>query len=115
MALDWRFWPVIQDFLERPRGQLLGTHVVREADDSHTRKRGITFNSLFKSEEIDAFGRLIARKGGRLIDHVHVRRGRILNQLSGNELMERVRNVLDSRAGNWPVVGALRAPPEPDL
>lgn len=41
MALDWRFWPVIQDFLERPRGQLLGTHVVREADDSHTRKRGI--------------------------------------------------------------------------
>jgi hypothetical protein len=49
------------------------------------------------------------------MDHVHIRRGRILNQLSGNELMERVREVLDSRAGNWPVVGALRASPEPDL
>jgi hypothetical protein len=45
----------------------------------------------------------------------HIRRGRILSQLSGNELMERVREVLDSRAGNWPVVGALRASPEPDL
>ena len=64
-----------------------------------------TFNSRFKSEEIDAFSRLIARKRGRLIDHAHVRRGRILNQLSGNELMERVRDVLASRAGRWPVVG----------
>jgi flavodoxin len=74
-----------------------------------------TFNSRFKVEEIDAFSRLVARKGGRLMDHAHIRRGRILSQLSGNELMERVREVLDSRAGNWPVVGALRASPEPDL
>jgi flavodoxin len=65
-----------------------------------------TFNSRFKSEEIDEFGRLIAHRGGRLIDHVYVRRGRILNQLSGNELMERVRDVLDTAAGRWPVIGA---------
>jgi hypothetical protein len=73
------------------------------------------FNSRFKSEEIDAFGRLVARKGGRLIDHVYVRRGRILNQLSGNELMDRVRDFLDSRAGRWAVVGAVGATPESEI
>jgi hypothetical protein len=63
------------------------------------------FNSRFKSEEIDAFRRLIARGGGTFIDHVYVRRGRILNQLSGKELIERVRGLLAARAGGWPVGG----------
>jgi len=78
-----------------------------ESNDFHGKRVVLfnTFNSRFKSEEIDAFSRLIARKGGRLIDHVYVRRGRILNQLSGSELMERVRDVVYSRAGRWPIVG----------
>ena len=84
-----------------------------ESNDFHGKRVVLfnTFNSRFKSEEIGAFGRLISRKRGRLIDHVHVRRGRILNQLSGDELIERVRDVLDSRVGRWPVVGAARAAP----
>jgi len=42
---------------------------------------------------------------GKTVDHVHVRRGRILNQLNGKELIERVRGLLAARAGGWPLGG----------
>ena len=60
-----------------------------------------TFNSRFKPEEIDAFRTLIESKGGKLIDHIHVKRGRILDQISGSELIEEVRELLDARADKW--------------
>ena len=36
-----------------------------------------TFNSRFKSEEIEKFRGEIEKKGGRLIDHIFIRRGRV--------------------------------------
>jgi flavodoxin len=60
-----------------------------------------TFNSRFKSEEIDAFQKLIESKGGKLIDHVYVRRGRIFNQIDGEELIKEVRKLLNAKSGKW--------------
>lgn len=60
-----------------------------------------TFNSRFKPGEIDAFRKLVERKGGKFIDHVHVRRGRIFNQIDGGKLVEGVRKLLDTNAGKW--------------
>jgi flavodoxin len=60
-----------------------------------------TFNSRFEPEEIETFRKLVERKGGKLIDHVHVRRGRIFNQIDGGELVKEVRKLLDARAGTW--------------
>jgi len=68
-----------------------------------------TFNSRFKSDGIDAFRRLVERKGGKLIDHVHIRRGRIFNQIDGGELVEEVRKLLDAKAETWRGMVALSA------
>jgi flavodoxin len=74
-----------------------------------------TFNSRFESEEIDAFRKLVERKGGRLIDHIHVKRGRILNQIDGSELIKEVRKLLDAKATSWmgmvvPTAGTSQRP-----
>ena len=47
-----------------------------------------TFNSRFKAEEIDKFQEEIQKKGGKLIDHVFIRRGRVYYQKSGEQLLE---------------------------
>ena len=60
-----------------------------------------TYNSRFKAEQIEAFGRAVARRGGRLVDHIHVRRGRVIHQLSGEELVRRARAAVRARAGGW--------------
>ncbi|MCP4936134.1 MAG: hypothetical protein GY927_18520 [bacterium] len=60
-----------------------------------------TFNSRFKSKEIDAFAKLVESKGGKLVDHVHVRRGRIFNQIGGGEFVEEVRKLLRKRVERW--------------
>ncbi len=60
-----------------------------------------TFNSRFKNEEIVAFRKLVEKKGGRLIDHIYIRRGRIFNQISGGELVTQVGKLLDTRAEKW--------------
>jgi flavodoxin len=60
-----------------------------------------TFNSRFKSEQIHEFKQLINNRGGRFLDHVYVRRGRIFNQISGSELIKKTQELLNARNGNW--------------
>jgi len=60
-----------------------------------------TFNSRFKSEHIHEFKQLIINRGGRFLDHLYVRRGRIFNQISGNELIAKVQELLTARNGKW--------------
>jgi flavodoxin len=60
-----------------------------------------TFNSRFKPEEIQEFQELVENKGGRFLDHIYVRRGRIYNQLSGSELIEEVQKLLEDRESEW--------------
>ena len=41
------------------------------------------------------------QQGGKFLDHIYVRRGRIYNQISGSELIEKVREVLEDRESKW--------------
>lgn len=50
-----------------------------------------TGNSRFKPNEIDKFGKEVEARGGRLIQHVFIRRGRIYWQMSREELLDSVR------------------------
>jgi flavodoxin len=60
-----------------------------------------TFNSRFKVEEVEAFQRKIEEKGGRLIDHFFVRRGRVYYQKSGRQLIQEVQTLLDEKTKEW--------------
>lgn len=60
-----------------------------------------TFNSQFKQEHIDAFAEILAGKGGRLVDHVYVRRGRWFGQMDREELLAAVKELLDAREEQW--------------
>ena len=60
-----------------------------------------TFNSRFKSEEINEFGQKIEEKGGRFIDHIYVRRGRVYHQMSGEHLIEESREIVDEKMREW--------------
>jgi len=60
-----------------------------------------TFNSRFKSEEIQEFQELIENKGGRFLDHIYVRRGRIYNQIRGSKLIKNTQELLNTRIDNW--------------
>jgi len=60
-----------------------------------------TFNSKFKSEEIELFRKEIEKKGGRLIDHIFVRRGRIYYQKSGEQLIEESREIAEAKMKEW--------------
>jgi len=51
----------------------------------------MTGNSRFEQAEIDAFAKRVEARGGRLIGHVFVRRGRIFWQKSREELLKDVR------------------------
>lgn len=51
-----------------------------------------TGNSRFKQAEINAFASSVEARGGRLIRHIFLRRGRFLWQKSREELLEEVRN-----------------------
>ncbi len=50
-----------------------------------------TGNSRFEQSEIDAFARRIETRGGRLIRHIFLRRGRIYWQKSREELLKEIR------------------------
>jgi len=52
-----------------------------------------TFNSKFKAKPIKEFQREVEEKGGRLIDHIFIRRGRVYYQMSGNELFQEAQNL----------------------
>ncbi len=60
-----------------------------------------TFNSRFKSAEIDKFKQKIEENGGRFIDHIYVRRGRVYNQMSGEQLIEQSREIVDQKMQEW--------------
>ncbi len=60
-----------------------------------------TFNSRFKSEEIELFQKEIEKKGGRLIDHIFIRRGRVYYQKSGEQLLEESQEILKEKMREW--------------
>ena len=63
-----------------------------------------TFNSKFKAEPIKEFQREVEEKGGRLIDHIFIRRGRVYYQMSGKELIRQAQNLLDNKVKEWQTV-----------
>ncbi len=60
-----------------------------------------TFNSRFKSEEIEKFRGEIEKKGGRLIDHIFIRRGRVYYQKSGEQLIGESREIVEEKMKEW--------------
>ena len=60
-----------------------------------------TFNSRFKSEEIEKFRGEIEKKGGRLIDHIFIRRGRVYYQKSGQQLIGESREIVEEKMKVW--------------
>jgi len=60
-----------------------------------------TFNSKFKAEPIKEFQREVEEKGGRLIDHIFIRRGRVYYQMSGKELIRQAQDLLDKKIEKW--------------
>ncbi|MCP4581441.1 MAG: flavodoxin/nitric oxide synthase [candidate division Zixibacteria bacterium] len=60
-----------------------------------------TFNSRFKDEEIEEFQKRVENKGGRFVDHVYIRRGRVYNQKSGMELILEAQSLLEAKVPEW--------------
>jgi flavodoxin len=60
-----------------------------------------TFNSRFKSEEIEKFREAIEKKGGSLIDHIFIRRGRVYYQKSGEQLLEESQDIIKEKMKEW--------------
>jgi len=60
-----------------------------------------TFNSRFKDSYIDEFSSLIKAHGGKMTDHVYVRRGRWYDQLDQNELVEQIQKQLQIKEKMW--------------
>ncbi|MBL0713936.1 MAG: hypothetical protein JJV98_09550 [Desulfosarcina sp.] len=60
-----------------------------------------TFNSRFKSGEIEKFRGALAKKGGKLIDHIFIRRGRVYYQKSGEQLLEESREIIKEKMEEW--------------
>ncbi len=60
-----------------------------------------TFNSRFKEEEFAKFRELVEKRGGEVIDHVYIKRGRVIWQMSDEELVERSREIGEDRARRW--------------
>ena len=63
-----------------------------------------TFNSEFKAEPIKEFQLQVGKKGGRLIDHIFIRRGRVYYQMSGEELIQQAQNLLDKKVKEWQII-----------
>jgi flavodoxin len=59
----------------------------------------LTGNSRYKQEEIDAFAAKVEARGGRLVRHVFLRRGRILWQKSRERLLADVRELVQAEMG----------------
>ena len=54
-----------------------------------------TFNSGFKQKYIDEFQAGVEAQGGSFISHLYIRRGRMLVQISSEELLARAREELE--------------------
>ncbi len=67
-----------------------------------------TFNSRFKPEKIQEFRRKIEEKGGKLVDHIYIRRGRVYYQKSGQKLIQEAQTILEEKLSSWK---ALTLPP----
>ena len=63
-----------------------------------------TFNSKFKAKPIKEFQREVEGKGGRLIDHIFIRRGRVFYQMSGKELIRQAQNLLAEKVKEWETI-----------
>ena len=57
-----------------------------------------TFNSGFKQKYIDEFKTQVTAKGGRFISHLYIKRGRMLVQISDEELLAKAREKLEEMA-----------------
>jgi flavodoxin len=60
-----------------------------------------TFNSRFKSEEIEKFREAIEKKGGSLINHIFIRRGRVYYQKSGEQIIGEFRKIVEEKMKVW--------------
>ncbi len=60
-----------------------------------------TFNSKFEQKFIDEFKNIIVDKGGDLIDHIYIRRGRWYSQLDREELLTEFGKLLDKNLEKW--------------
>ena len=60
-----------------------------------------TFNSRFKQEYIDKFKNMIKKNGGELIDHIYVRRGRIIWQMDEEEMVGELKKILDKKEDKY--------------
>ncbi|OUS11883.1 hypothetical protein A9Q89_07485 [Gammaproteobacteria bacterium 53_120_T64] len=54
-----------------------------------------TFNSGFKQQFIDDYKAAVELRGGRYIDHLYIRRGRLLGQLNADDFLLKARDELD--------------------
>jgi len=54
-----------------------------------------TFNSSFKQKYIDEFQAVVEAQGGNFISHLYIRRGRMLVQMSDEDLLSRAREKLE--------------------
>jgi len=77
----WMFRPATPLWAYVEQAQLRGKEVVIVT----------TGNSRFEQSETDAFARRVESRGGRLIHHVFLRRGRIFWQKSREEFLKEVR------------------------
>ncbi|MDH4184504.1 MAG: hypothetical protein OEV92_09800 [Nitrospinota bacterium] len=69
-----------------------------------------TFNSGFKQEEIEQFKKLVERQGGRFLDHISIRRGRVYWQKSQAELLEETDKIVEEKMEQWRSVMERPAP-----
>jgi len=60
-----------------------------------------TFNSRFKPDKIQEFRQKIEERGGKLVDHIYIRRGRVYYQKSGMELIQEAQSLLDEKMSEW--------------
>ena len=60
-----------------------------------------TFNSRFKEEAFAKLRRLIKQRGGTVIDHVYIRRGRVLWQMSDQKLLDTSKKIAEHGAARW--------------
>lgn len=56
-----------------------------------------TFNSRFEREHIDRFQRTVEASGGVFLDHLYVRRGRVVWQKTPDEVRAEIRAALEAR------------------
>ena len=62
-----------------------------------------TFNSRFKQENIDEFSNLISSKGGTMVGHIYIKRGRAIPvfQKDGNYVIEETKKLLEENEEKW--------------